>query len=74
MAGESDFGDEENRGFALCEGLRGQTKVDIGLTATSDASEQTRATLSLLEALESGFLGRIKGDEGEFASLRWSGL
>lgn len=63
LASEGDFGDEEDGGFLLFEGLCGQCEVDISFTATGNASEERGGSWGLLEALEGGFLGVIEGDE-----------
>ncbi len=39
LAGEGDFRDEEDGGFLRFEGVFGHFEVDIGFTATGNASE-----------------------------------
>lgn len=64
LAGEGDFGDEEDGGFLLPERFRGELEVDIGFTATGNASEQRSVSWGLFDGSEGIFLGRIELDEG----------
>ena len=59
LAGEGDFRDEEDGGFLRFEGVFGHFEVDIGFTATGNASEQTSGSWGFLEALEGILLGFI---------------
>ena len=60
LRGESDFGDEEDDGFALVEGFGGELEVDVGFAAAGDAVEQFGVVLDGFEVAESGFLGGIE--------------
>lgn len=64
LAGESDFRDEEDGGFAALEGFRGELEVDISLTAAGDAAEERGVSWGLLDSFEGFALGRIEIDEG----------
>lgn len=62
LAGEGDFGDEQDGGFAGFEGLGGESEVDIGFAATGDAAQEAGGAGGGFEGFKGGFLGRIEGD------------
>ncbi len=64
LAGEGDFGDEEDGGFLRLERVRGHLEVEIGLTTTGDAAQKTSAARGVLELSEGFSLSRIEVDEG----------
>lgn len=69
LASEGDFGNKKDGGFAALEGFRGELEIDIGFTATSNASKKRSVSWGLLEALEGFLLGRIEVDEGQFEAI-----
>jgi len=69
LAGEGDFRDEEDGGFLRFEGVFGHFEVDIGFTATGNASEQTSGSWGFLEALEGILLGFVERNWRNFGIL-----
>ncbi len=59
LASEGDFWHEKDSGILASEGISGHLKVDIGFTATSNASEQRSGSWGILEALKGSFLSGI---------------
>ena len=75
LAGEGDFGDEEDSGFAGFERFCGHLEVEIGFTATSNASEETSGAGGFLEGSKGIFLGRVEVDKGQFKKIwRFGGV
>lgn len=72
LAGEGDFRDEEDGGFLRFEGVFGHFEVDIGFTATGNASKQTSGSWGFLEALEGISLGFIERNWRNFGI--WGGF
>jgi hypothetical protein len=72
LAGEGDFGDEEDGGFLCFEGVFGHFEVDIGFTATGNASKQPSGSWGFLEALEGISLGFIERNWRDFGI--WGGF
>ncbi len=69
LAGEGDFGDEENGGFLRFEGISGHFEVNIGFATTGNAAEEFSTLRRALEGLESFLLRRVERDEGQFKQI-----
>ncbi len=50
LAGEGDFGDEEDDGLTVFKGILGHFEIDVGFTATSNAMEEFCVSWSLIES------------------------
>lgn len=72
LTSEGDFWNEQNNRFLRFKGISGHFKVNISLSATSDASEKRGTSGGLLEAFEGSLLVGIELDKREFEGGWWS--
>lgn len=62
LAGEGDFGNEENGGFLLVESIGGEGKVDIGFATTGYTAQKAGGARDGFELAKGGLLGGIEGN------------